>query len=960
MKNKSLLLLLTLMVIMGAIIVFLFQIEATSAQIYADADTSVSNPQPPFADGRIQTVDGIWVMPAGAELSSPSLPTGPASQKPAAVSQPDNFGYYWDDSLPLNWIDATTGIDTGMGGSGLGQAIGPISIPFSFRYYEHVYSSLYIAASGYVSLNESSSWPWQPQVPSPSIPNAIIAPYANPLNLAASGTANRVYYLSGGTAPNRYFVVEWYQVTSTYDGNDTFTYQVILRENGNIDFQYQTMNYVGGYSCGSIGIEDSLGLDGLEYIDFCSKAPSNKAIRFYRPAADARLYVYPQTFGEFATANTTETYQIFIRNIGDLGSDAFDLIATNSAGWNSSFYLENGQTLLTDSNSNGLPDTGLLAPAGSITVTIKVDVPTTAVAGSHNITNLTLRSDKNPNVTVNADLRTAVPAPFAQSFRAQDGAMSYFLAHPEKSQVGTVTPSFYYGYDSAVAELGNGNLLYTWDKYRCLDVNNCVEFTNEIEFSVANACGQSITGIRKLADHSTAIIDTRDYDASTAVAPNGKVGIIWRRFRHNDAGDSNYNIYFSILDSYGNSLMAPINLTNSTTWGNSSDLNINYFSDPLIVAAADNRFVLAWEKEQQESGGWVNDIYYAVYNSNGNPVKNSTKLTNDTPGISGYILPRLAALSSSRAILTWVNRLDGNDDVYYAAINSSGTLLKTATNLSVDESVVDWWNGDVVQMSDGRVLVAWEAWGCFPGEWTARVRFAILDNAYNTVVPATCLNSEPVAAERDGYISLAADDAGNAILTWINGPSDTLYYALLKSSGALVTPPMPFYAAKESFTSSGTFSLNSHGFGNTSYEQFEALACRLFLPSTLNNYISYFDGPWEVESNNSSVEANGPIRSGQTYLGVMSGAADVSDYFSFQLSTSHTVEIWLTQIAAGHNYNLTLRDADLKVVKHSGNLSNQNEYILTGNLSPGTYYIQVSNSSGTNSTQPYNLRTIYE
>lgn len=960
MKNKSLLLPLTLMVIMGVLIVFLFQIEATSAQRYVDADTSVSYPQPPVADGRIQTADGTWVMPAGAKLTSPPPPAASPGQKPAAVSQPDNFGYYWDDSLPLNWIDATSGIDTGMSGSSSGQAIGPISLPFSFRYYEHVYSSLYIAASGYVSLDENSSWPWQPQIPSPSIPNTIIAPYANPLNLAASGTANRVYYLSGGTAPNRYFVVEWYQVTSIYDGNDTFTYQVVLHENGNIDFQYQTMNYIGGHACGSIGIEDSRGLDGLEQMENCLEAPSNRAVRFYRPAADARLDIYPEAFGQFATADTSKTYQIFIRNTGDIGSDTFDLIVANSAGWNTSFFNENGQTPLTDSNNNGMPDTGLLAPAGNITITVKVDVPTSAVAGSNNITNLTLQSDNNPNVVQVADIRTAVPSPFAQSFRAHDGAMSYFLAHPQKSQMDTITPSYYYGYDSTVAELGNGNLLYTWEKFHCID-SNCNLYGNVIEFLIANACGQTVTnGIRQLASHATATMDTYDYDTTTAVAPNGKIGILWRRSVTNDLGESNHNIYFVILDSNGNLLLAPVNLTKNTTWGDYAALNVDTFSDPIIAATADNRFVLAWEKEHQESGGWVNDIYYAAYNSIGNPVKNITQLTNDTPGYSEFILPRIATLSSSRAIITWVNRVDGNDDVYYAVINSSGTLLKTATNLSVDESVVDWWNGDVVQMSDGRILVAWEAWGCFPSEWTARTRFAILDGAYNTIVPATCLNNEPVAAEKDGNISLAADNSGNAILTWINGPADTLYYALLKSSGALVTPPMPFYTAKESLTSTGTFSINSHGFGNTSYKQFEALACQTFLPAALNNYISYFEGPWEVESNNASSQANGPIRSGQTYLGVMSGAADVSDYFSFQLSTSHTVEIWLTQIAAGHNYNLTLRDANLNVVKHSGNLNNQNEYILTGNLSPGTYYIQISNSSGTNSTQPYNLRTIYE
>lgn len=122
---------------------------------------------------------------------------------------------------------------------------------------------------------------------------------------------------------------------------------------------------------------------------------------------------------------------------------------------------------------------------------------------------------------------------------------------------------------------------------------------------------------------------------------------------------------------------------------------------------------------------------------------------------------------------------------------------------------------------------------------------------------------------------------------------------------------------------------------------------------------------WEAEPNNGrqpddSIQANGPVVSGLTYYGVFPSAADPKDYFYFDLPAAHNVELWLTNIAAGHNYDLTLRDTSLDVVQHSGELGNADEHILTGVLPSGRYYIHMSNASGTGSTQPYHLRVVYQ
>ena len=74
-----------------------------------------------------------------------------ASAAPQATGGPDDYGYTWDDSVALSWIDATSGTDTGMSGYG-GQAVG-VSLPFPFKYYENTFNSVYIVGAGYLSFS---------------------------------------------------------------------------------------------------------------------------------------------------------------------------------------------------------------------------------------------------------------------------------------------------------------------------------------------------------------------------------------------------------------------------------------------------------------------------------------------------------------------------------------------------------------------------------------------------------------------------------------------------------------------------------------------------------------------------------------------------------------------------------------------------------------------------------------
>ena len=119
---------------------------------------------------------------------------------------------------------------------------------------------------------------------------------------------------------------------------------------------------------------------------------------------------------------------------------------------------------------------------------------------------------------------------------------------------------------------------------------------------------------------------------------------------------------------------------------------------------------------------------------------------------------------------------------------------------------------------------------------------------------------------------------------------------------------------------------------------------------------------WEAEPNDDYSLANGPIVPDLVYYGTFPSEDDISDYYFFELSARRRVEMWLSNIPSGHDYNLVLRDdtPDLTVVGYSAQLGNSNEHIRIGILPPGRYYVQVYHYSSGGSTQRYYLKYVLE
>lgn len=754
----------------------------------------------------IQTADGLWMMPADA---AERLSTTDQSK---ASGGPDDFGYTFA-TAQLSWIDASAGVNTGI--SAAVDSAGPFDIGFPFKYYENTYGQLWVSRHGFLAFNDMFLHNSQSEVPSPELPNDVIAPHWIP----SYDSPNYVSYLRGGSAPNRWFVIEWNKQRSNCCGgdpsNDEFTFQSILYENGDMAFQYRDMTIIGSYYCMASGIEDSTGSDGLSITDFCHRVASNQAVRIRRPAPAARLRIFPQHYGAFIYPGQVSLTEIPIRNTGDLGTDTYDLVLNSS--WDASLFHADGATPLTDTNGNGLLDTGPVFQGQTQMVIIKVRSSASASIGNHNTAALMARSSLDPGKQKTATARIAVPTSFAQVYRDDaDGAMSMMLVKPQAQVVRQATPNGHRGYDVAVTELPNHNQLYLWSRGRCLN-NSCDRYAYEIEYAILDPYGETVRPVTRLTDHSGATFSTYDVPAGMAVTPDGRAGVVWYRELWNaDNGQSNFNIYWAALDVNGNLATGPRRVTNNAAWGTPSDLNVPSFYSPRIAATGDHRFVVAWQRQHRESAGLVSDIWCAVLDQTGGVVRSPTKLTNSNAGSSTHAAPALASLASNRTFISWITHRDNDDDIFFAVLDSNGGLVKAATNLSVDENVVDWNNFGAVQLSGGRILAVWEAWGCFPGEWVPRIRFVVLDSAYNRIGTPTCLGKAEAAYTGDRFVSVTRDTANRAVLTWMdNSDWRNLYYSLVNVNGAVSTPPMIFQTSAA--LSPHIFS-SYHGYGNATYD----------------------------------------------------------------------------------------------------------------------------------------------
>lgn len=209
------------------------------------------------------------------------------------------------------------------------------------------------------------------------------------------------------------------------------------------------------------------------------------------------------------------------------------------------------------------------------------------------------------------------------------------------------------------------------------------------------------------------------------------------------------------------------------------------FVAPTIAATSDNHFVIAWQRYIDTDSGSKDDIYYTIRNSGGYSTKPITQLTSDTAGSSdGHGSPNLASLSGNKVLLSWRRYSDGY--INYAVLDSMGNTVKGQTSTGVFGDAPD-----AVQLSGGNILL---------GMHSYNIRYIILDSAFNQLGWSNSLGN-PAAISGDNSVSVAADQANHAVLTWMDADPynpRNLYYALVGADGSVLTPATIFHTSPSS------------------------------------------------------------------------------------------------------------------------------------------------------------------
>jgi hypothetical protein len=767
--------LIAVIIILGAL--------SPAALTSAEAQTP---PPPPEPERRARCLPGQPCEDDNGERFM--LPTEETLAEPAAIGDTDDYGYTIT-STTYSWIDATGGTNTGINDTW--DITAAISLPWAFPFYGNSYSQLYITGAGYAAFEEGNVSTYF-DIPEESEPNNLISVLTKHQYYSSSA----VWYRNYGT----HFVIQWNNMKD-YDGG-TYTFEAVLYPDGNIKFQYKTLpDTTQGWYCSTTGIENASGLDGLVFWDRCeSPTTSSTAVLFTRPGPSARVGASPLYLGEFASSLDVDDFSFTLTNTGNLGADTYDMLVTTAplgGGWTAELFDKATGLPLTDTDADGSIDSGLLGQGASKEILVRVSAPAGLALGANIKTYVDVTSSLNTGKTKTITIESTVPAPFAQTYQdVEEEVYKTDLIWPVLQNEVEIPTEPWNVQDPAIIETPEHNFVHVWTDY---DWNGANTNGWVLRYAVIDRFGVVVKEPTLLSPmYDVAGYNTGQWQTALAVAPDGKVGVVWQKSIGNPAGLENQNTWFAVLSSTGSLIYGPVNLTNDNSWGSYQNGNMVQMFEPDISASADNRFMITWVKSSQATD--IEDIYYTIRQCGGAEVVPVTKMTASTS--TSWFYPRVQiALSGNRFFIAyihnWINGQYYDQEQLYRVFDSSGGTLTPPTNLNFPPSAG-------VQLSGGNILMAFTA----TNGTDHFIAYGILNGTNYALINSGQL-SHPSISNYTSSLSVTKDANNRGILTWSDENQRYLYYALVSgSNGAVLTNPVIFHR-------SDRFELSYNGSGIT-------------------------------------------------------------------------------------------------------------------------------------------------
>lgn len=246
------------------------------------------------------------------------------------------------------------------------------------------------------------------------------------------------------------------------------------------------------------------------------------------------------------------------------------------------------------------------------------------------------------------------------------------------------------------------------------------------------------------------------------------------------------------------------------------------------------------------------------------------------------------------------------------------------------------------------------------GVWYYRVQASNAggDSAWSNTESASVIPDAPVL-----YPISNPDEDGEYVVEWSDVTGAIMYYTLEEDvtpgftspevrSSSLVTRHQVTGQAEGSWYYRVKA---SNGAGDSPGSNVRSVTVEpriIYLPLAMKGYTSFFEGPWEVEPNDSYLQANGPLRPGRDYYGYPN---DQRDFFGIYVRTGGDVIVDLS--------NHTGQGVQLQLFYQSvGNLLTyvyEPPYHIEYPGLAGWYYIHIYTESGYNQATPYTLRATF-
>lgn len=240
---------------------------------------SASAPAPHFAlaPGASALAPVVVSNTGSAPLTWNATPPPPSAGNPAlADSATPGSG------VSYSWIDAVTGGTriTAFDNNRDDYTTDPIPLPFTFPYYGNAYSSVRVCSNGFLNFTETET-PYNPtaSLPDGSAPRNILALFWTDLYVRSDSS---IHYRSPDSST---FVVSYVNMSTYGNRNDAgaprINAQVVLKSNGQIIYQYQSVN--SSLSGFTIGMQNQARTFGVTAGPFAASSLQNRALRFTPP-----------------------------------------------------------------------------------------------------------------------------------------------------------------------------------------------------------------------------------------------------------------------------------------------------------------------------------------------------------------------------------------------------------------------------------------------------------------------------------------------------------------------------------------------------------------------------------------------------------------------------------------------------------------------------------------------------